>query len=172
MTTACRLRVPLALVALVAVLIGSGAATATEPRSVIRKTVIPAAAFIPAKSSYDYRTGLTDRWLESGLGHFLAPVNLPVPVAKIKRIVLYAYDEDPEDYICAWLVRPSPATRKAATMAEACTADDSADPQAVRTTAISPRWVNTTIQGPYLWVAITGPDVKFYGVSVTYQYDA
>jgi hypothetical protein len=91
----------------------------------------------------------------------------------IKKITLYALDNDAAN-ICATLYRPSPATGSEINTGQVCSSGTSTtDPQELVTTAISPRGVSTSVQGPYLWVNIGGgstTSLKLYGVKVTYSY--
>ena len=163
-----RLRVPLLVALLVAMLVGPGVVTAAEPRATGGKVMIPAAAFSPTNDNWDYYNNGYALNTVSGYGEFTAPLVFPVPVVKIKKIILYAYDND-AGQVCATVYRASPPTAIELWLGQACTTDSTANPQVVSTTAISPRQVNTAVTGPYLWVT-TNPGMQFYGVSVLYSY--
>jgi hypothetical protein len=84
------------------------------------------------------------------------------------RITLYAYDNGTGE-ACAYLYRAEPTEGGASFQGGACTTDDSADPQKVSTGTQFPRFANTGMQAPYLWVYLSG-NALLYGVAVTYTY--
>jgi hypothetical protein len=171
MTALRRLWVPLLVSLLVAgvLSVGGGAATAAEPRLTTASIMIPAAAFIPTYNSDYFSLGLYLA-VASGSGSFTAPLSFPVQVVNIKKITAYAYDDSSGASVCVSLYRARPMDASEDYAAQVCTADGTAVPQYAATTVISPRRVNTAFHAPYLWVVISGPDVKLYGVKVNYSY--
>jgi hypothetical protein len=174
MTRTNRLWIPVLVGSLVAVLLGptgGGAAAAVEPRVTTVSIMIPASAFIPTTANFDYDNNGYGLQVTSGSGGFIAPLSFPVPVVNIKRITLYAYDNDPLNQVCVKLyrARPTDADRDS-TGGSLCTSDAAIAPQAPYKTTISPRRVNTASQGAYLWVDLSSPTVTLYGVKVTYSY--
>ena len=150
--------------------VGGGGAVAAEPRITTASIMIPAAAFIPDLDDCDYDNGGYSLEVTSGTCGFIAPLSFPVPVVNIKKITLYAYDNDDSSQVCVKLYRARPAdASQDSTGGSLCTLDASA-PQAPYKTAINPRRVNTASQGAYLWVRLYSPTVALYGVKVTYSY--
>ena len=152
--------------------IGGGGAVAVEPRTVTASVMIPATAFIPNSDDVDYFiSGLVLR-TPTGNGNFTAPLSFPVPVVSIKRITLYAYDNDADGLVGVALGRARPADGALNEAANFHSIDSPANPQTIYTTAISPRQINTAFHGAHLWVFLAGPNGRFYGVKVTYTYEA
>ena len=168
-----RLWFPLLAGLLVAGVLGVGGvgAAALEPRTVTASIMVPAAAFNPNTDDWDYINQGFNIAMNDGSGNFTAPLSFPVGVVNIKRITLYAYDSGAEK-VCATLYRSRPPAGDEGLTGTVCTADSAADPQTAYTTAISPRQVNTAFHGPYLRVYLSSPSVYFYGVKITYSYDA
>ena len=107
-----RLWVPLLVAVLVAGVlgVGGGGAVAVEPRVTTRSIMIPAGAFIPTEDDNDYMSNGIALSVESGVGRFTAPILVPVPVVNIKKITLYAYDNDAADTLCVYMYRAAPGT--------------------------------------------------------------
>lgn len=162
-----RLWAPVLVGLLVAGLLGPAAGTAVEPRTVTASIMVPVAAFTPSGDNWDYDNYGDSLVMGTGPGAFAAPLSFPVPEVSIKRITLYA-----QRGICVHLFRARPAAGVAEHTGTACTADDTSATQTVYTTTISPRQVNTAFHSPYLWVYFSAPNVVFYGVKVTYTYEA
>jgi hypothetical protein len=172
MARTSRLWIPVLVGLLVAGMLGidGGGAVAAEPRSTTASIMIPAAAFIPTMDDWDYGNNGFGLQVTSASGIFVAPLSFPVPVVNIKKITLYAYDNDPSSLLCVTLYRARPADAdRDLTGGSVCTSDASA-PQYASTTAISPRRVTTAFQGAYLWVTLYSPTVTLYGVKVNYSY--
>jgi hypothetical protein len=150
---------------------GGGTAAAVGPRVTTASIVVPAAAFVPSNKEWSYSNNGNFLRVNSGglgYGHFLAPLQLPVPVANITRITLYAYDNHPAQVgVSLYRVRPAVAIEKA--LGAVGTTDSTADPQAPYA-AISGGLVSAATQGAYLHLGITGTGVLFYGVKITYTY--
>jgi hypothetical protein len=167
--TTRRLWVPLLVAALVAALVGPAAVTAAEPRITTQSIMIPASAFIPTTDDWDFGNSGYGLYVASGTGNFVAPLSFPVPVVNIKKITLYAFDNDASSSVCLSLYRAMPAVASEDYAGQVCTTEASA-PQYASTTVISPRRVNTAVQAAYLWVEISGPGLWLYGVKVTFSY--
>jgi len=167
-----RVWIPVLVGLLAAVLVGSTAVTATEPRVTTTSVMIPAGAFIPTTDDWDYFHPGSSVALNDGHGNFTAPVWFPVPVVNIKRITVYAYDNEAAARVCVILLRARPAAGVEDSVGEVCTVDSASDPAALYTTALDSRQVNTALQGPYLWASFDGPGVELYGVKITYSYEA
>ena len=161
---------PTLAAALVAVLLGTeqAATSAVEPRLTTESIMIPAGAFIPTENSdyFNYGEYLA---VASGSSAFTTPLSFPVAIVNIKRITLYAYDNTATASACVWLYRSRPVDGTEDDAGQVCTTDNALR-QAVYTTTIDPRRANTALQGPYLWVTVSGPDVKLYGVKINYSY--
>jgi hypothetical protein len=173
MARTSRLWIPMLVGLLVAGLlgVGGGGAVAAETRVTTASIMIPAAAFIPAQDDYDYTNNGYGLQVTSGTGGFIAPLSFPVPVVNIKRITLYAYDNDPSNQVCVKLYRARPADAdRDNTGGSLCTSDVYTAPQVLYQTAFNPRRVTTASQSAYLWVGLYGPTVALYGVKVTYSY--
>jgi hypothetical protein len=172
MTRMNRLWIPVLVGSLVAALLGptgGSAATAAEPRLTTASIMIPAAAFIPTYNS-DYFSMGSYLSVASGSGSFTVPLSFPVPVVNIKKITLYAYDSTGTADVCVSLYRARPMDASEDYAAEVCTADNDLNPQVIYTTNILIRRMNTAFHAPYLWLVISGPGVKLYGVKINYSY--
>ena len=148
-----------------------GQAGAVEPRETTASIMIPAAAFIPSTGEWSY--GNNGNWLSVnsgglGYGHFTAAVSFPVPVVTIKRITLYAYDNNPAQ-VCVGPYRARPAIASESALGTVCTTDSTADPQAPYR-VISGGLISTATQSLYLHLSISGHGVLFYGAKITYSY--
>jgi hypothetical protein len=168
MTRTSKLWVPVLVGCLVTVLLGPAGVTAAEPRVTTASIMIPAAAFIPTYGS-DYFSLGSYLSMASGSGSFTASLSFPVPVVNIKKITAYAYDNSGVASVCVSLYRARPMEASEDYAGEVCTVDASA-PQYASTTTIFTSRVNTAFHAPYLWVVISGPDVKLYGVRINYSY--
>lgn len=166
MSTTRRVCLPLLVALLVALLAGPGLVSAAEPRLTDSSLMIPAAAFIPGTDDEDYH--IFGEYLQSyGTGDFYVPLSFPAAEVSIKRITLYVYDPG-EGVACVWLNRSNPATQADTYLGGLCSTD-SPDPHAEFTTDISPRRVNTTLQGAYLYVTVP-PGIDLFGVRVNFSY--
>lgn len=171
-----RLWVPVLVALLVALLLGVPGATgqegvAADSRVTVRNLMIPAAAFIPTTNTGQWHNN--GYFVESagGIAVFTAPVTFPVQTVSIKKITLYALDND---YLWdAWvsLCRAFPPGSSEVEMGSVSTSGNSAtDPWVFSTTAISPRQVNTGSYGAYLWIGLDGPGLRIYGIQIQYSY--
>jgi hypothetical protein len=169
-----RLWVPVLVGLLVAVFLGPAGVTAVEPRTVTASIMIPAAAFTPTVDEADYLNGLSYLGVNNSGYYYFAPLSFAAPEVNVRRITLYAYDNDslPSHEVCVWLYRTNPTTAAAAFQGSACTSDGTLDPQVVYTTDIGPRTVNTAVHGSFLRIGISAGAERLYGVKVTYSYDA
>jgi hypothetical protein len=161
-----RRSIPIVLAALVAVLVGPSMATAAT--EVTERVMIPASAFIPTSDDLDYTSNGFNLFMSSGSGTFTAPLSFPAQKVRMKRIALYASDNGPGN-VCATLYRAEPSDGNETIQANVCSTDSASDPQSPSTGTSFPRFANTGMQSPYLWVGISG-DAFLYGVAVTYTY--
>jgi hypothetical protein len=161
-----RLSIPVVLAALVAVLVGPSMATAAT--EITERVMIPASAFIPASDNYDYDNSGHTLQMNTGSGYFTAPLTLPAQKVRMKRIALYAYDNGAGN-VCAHLYRAEPTVANETHQAGVCTSDNTDSPQKVDAGTSFPRFVNTGMQGPYLWVSVSDLAL-LHGVTVTYSY--
>ena len=167
-----KLWVPVLVGLLAAVLVGPKGVTAVEPRVTTSSIMIPAGAFVPTTDDWDYFHPGSSLALHGGYGNFTAPVWFPVQVVNIKRITVYAYDDDVAASVCVILLRARPAQGVEDSVGNVCTVDGGSNPAALYTTVIESRRVNTALQAPYLWASFDGPGVELYGVKITYSYEA
>jgi hypothetical protein len=171
-----RLSLLLLLGLLVAALVGPGMAAGAEPRTtVVESIMIHNTAFRPFSDVDGYRNG---QWLElesdgGGGGRFAASIPLPATVVSFRRITLYAYDNSESADVSMSLYRQNPALGSPFVELGALTTVGATetDPQAVYTTAISPRKVDTSRFTLFLWLRVPDPGFKVYGVKVTYSYE-
>ena len=174
MTRTNRLWIPVLAGLLVAVLLGPGAVAGAEPwATVTQAMMITASAAIPASDDLDYNdmSGVVMQ-VGAGGGVFTIPLSFPEPVVTIKRITAYLYDNAPSTNVGVSLRRIYPPDGFATVLGEVETSGSSpAQPQAVTTTEISPRRVNTERYGLALRIDM-GPGTFFYGVKILYSYDA
>jgi hypothetical protein len=170
-----RIWIPVLVGLLVAVLLGpaGGAVAAAEPRVTVASIMVPAAAFTPTVDEADYLNAVNYLGVNNSGHYFFAPLSFASPEVSVRRITLYAYDNDADasHEVCVWLYRSNPATAGAVFQGSVCTSDDAADPQAVFTTAIAPKTVNTAVHGSYLRIGINPGAERLYGVKVTYTYE-
>ena len=159
------------LVLLSGMLVGSaGESGAAQPRLTVSSIMIPAAAFVPTRNTFDYQNLGVALSMISGDGYFTFPVSFPAAVVDIRRITLYAYDNDAGQVVSAALYRDYPPGAEVALLGSVSTSGAStAAPTVVATTAISPRRISTAAHGAYLWVYLSGPAVTLYGVKVAYE---
>ncbi len=172
MVASTRLWAPLVVGLLVAGALGIGGsgAAAVEPRVTAGSIMIPASAFIPATGGLDYYNLGSDLHVH-GAGEFYAPLWFPAPVVDIKKVTIYAYDNQAAAQVCVTLWRTRPAGPNFLDNAgQVCTGDSTALPQVRYLTAIAPRRVNTAQQGSYLEVDFSGSEVFLGGVRVSYSY--
>lgn len=143
---------------------------APAARTTIHRLVIPAAAFIPAFPGPDYVNSGYEFSAQSGMSGFVAPVQFPYPAVTIKSITLHAYDNGSQDFILH-LGRSRPSTGAGTAIAVVkSTGQSTTDPRAFTTAAVSPRIVNSAVNGAYLALfPPPGTAYKFYGVTIRYE---
>jgi hypothetical protein len=81
-------------------------------------------------------------------------------------VELLAYDNDASGAVCVDLYRAEPGNAAETTMGWTCTSNSGMTPQS-QTFWPGVRRVNAG-QRAYLWVSIDNPNVRLYGVRVTY----
>jgi hypothetical protein len=173
--TTRRLWVPLLVGLLVAALIGPGMVAGAEPRVTVTKALmIPAAAAIPISTYMEYNNvGSQVRIEGSGEGGFTVPLSFPVSVVTIRRITVYAYDNDASHDVGVALRRTYPPDNTEVGLGWVTTSGAStADPQSVTSSAISNRTVSTANYGLFLWIQMAGGSTRLYGVKILYSYEA
>jgi hypothetical protein len=180
-----RLWVPLLALLLVAVIVGPGTVTATEPRVTTRTITIPAAAFQPSSDStgVHYNPGYK---LTTDISRtFVAPLSFEAPVVYVKRITLVAYDnlpysgtgffsdlqlQVPFGEICAFLMRSTPMSDSYEFMSSVCSDGTGTLVRAFTQRAFTVRRI-TGAYGPYLFLWFGGGDgLSFNAVKITYSY--
>jgi hypothetical protein len=96
-------------------------ATAAPRAAVVTKyLMIPAAAFTARHDSLDYLNNGYRVLLSNGSGSFFAPVYLP-PVARIRLIKLFSYDNNLDNNLCASLYEGHPKSGTYSQIKEVCT---------------------------------------------------
>lgn len=143
-----------------------------EPRVTNRTITIPAGAFSPNSDSQDFVNDGSQLWTTSGHGYFTAPLFFEAPVVTVKKITLYAYDNNSSSEVCVALFRTTPTTGSQQTIGGVCSSGASTtNPQVFTQTSLTHRRV-TGAYGPYLWVSLPGSysdGYRFYGVKITYS---
>jgi len=176
MTAVKRLWIPVLVALLVAVLVGAVGVTAAEPRATSRTVTIPAAAFTPqdddlAGVGYEnlgYQMTVVG---PAASGYFIAPLFFEAPEVKIKKMVLFAYDNGGGS-VCVELSRSTPASGNRQDMGEVCSTGAATGVRSFTEKTISPRNV-AGWHGPYLELYIPGVysnGYQFYAVRITYTY--
>ena len=117
-----------ALVALmVAVLVGpaGGVVTAVESRTTVRTITIPGAAFVPTNDDLGFQIDGYQVVVvgPSTNGEFTAQLTFEAPVVRIKKLVLYAYDNG-GDAVCVDLYRSTPGDGYRDEMGQVCSTGD------------------------------------------------
>ena len=172
-----RLGAPALAALLVAALLGAAPGKPVAAAAEVGLTasiMVPAPAFVPQEDFTGYRVDYSGSFLqisEGGLQFFEASVLLPAAVVKVKKVTLYAYDNDGTYDVCVGLHRVSPALAEdSVSMGGTCTSGGAdVRPQVVSTTTLGPRQVSTA--SPGLVVVVTlGGGTRLYGVKVTYGY--
>jgi hypothetical protein len=174
-----RLWAPLLAVLLVAVIVGPGTVTATEPRVTTRTITIPPAAFQPS---------LGDRWLNQGYTldtHpaetlspagpaqvFQAALSFEEPAVTIRKITLIAYDSNEPGFIGLRLWRVNPLADDQDLMGEVVSTGTGTLVRSFTLTDLPIRRI-TGAHGPYLelWIAdYSETGLSFKGARITYSY--
>ena len=168
MATTRRLWVPVLVGLLVAVLFGPAGVTAVEPRTMTASIMIPAAAFVPDSNTIAHWNGGTYLTV-SDQGYFVAPVIFPVREVSVRRITTYAVFNGLGS-VRVVLFRSSIAAFTVTGMGTVLNMNTDGS-QAVYTTEISPRKVNTALQAAVLGLEVNGPGASFRGVKITYTYE-
>jgi hypothetical protein len=173
MTAVKRLWVPVLVALLVAVLVSPAGVTAAEPRTTVRTVTIPAAAFTPVDDDVGYEnlgyqmTVVGPSVAES----FIAPLYFEAPVVRIKKIVLFAYDNGGGN-VCVYLSRSTPNDGYRQDLGEVCSTGASTGVRTFAQQTFSSRRI-TSYHGPYLELYIPGvysSGYQFYAVRIVYSY--
>lgn len=159
-----------ALVAVAGGLIGATQMRPADAAGEPHRITVPAGAFAPTSSQYEYRN--YGYWLQAlgGAVEFVAPVFFPVDVdhVQITKLTLRAYDNGPGQ-VCVSLRRAQHAGE--AHMAQTCSSGaDTQDPRVFATTSISPSGASGG-QAPYLRLEIGAQALtyKFYSVIIEWM---
>ena len=176
MTRSRRLWVPLLVGLLVAALLGPTAGRAAptlEPRIVIAALMIPAAAFGIGDGTVD-NAGFAMKPDGPSAAGAIAALSFPVSEVNIRRITLYAYDNNAGGSVTVSLMRSDPKEDPVAPITQGWVGTSGAStmqPQVATTTDISPRRVNTAIHASFLEVSMA-PGTHLYGVKINYSYES
>jgi hypothetical protein len=155
---------------LVALLVGP--ATAVEPRATTYSITLAPGAFYPTNDDLSYDNAGFELAVKhpSASGSFMAPILLPERDVKIRKIVLYAYDNGSAD-VCLSLYRVTPADAGDDMMARACSSGTGAGIQPFSGTATIRPLLSR--HGAYLYLYLPGlysSGYGFYGAKVFYSY--
>jgi hypothetical protein len=182
-----RLWVPLLAVLLVAVIVGPGTVTATEPRVTTRTVTIPAAAFQPSYGQIPYYSNWGHKLTTGNAELFVAPLSFEAPVVYVKRITLVAYDNLPDDIstsiyfpginqafhhgtTCAFVERATPMSDSFEFMGGVCSDGMGTLVREFTQRTFDVRRI-TGAYGPYLLLWVGGSfDISFNAVKITYTY--
>lgn len=175
MTRLTRLRDLLLLILPLALLIGPvtppEAIATGGPRTTTGTLLVGPSALLSASDDTDYSNA--GSWLMtdgSQWAYFVAPLDLPVPEATVRRITLFAQDDSASARVCAHLYRALPRRAAHVEQAMVCSNDSAASPQVVSTTQTTPRKIETGRHAPCLLVGVSGATARFFGVLVTYRH--
>jgi hypothetical protein len=169
-----RLWVPLLAGLLIGGLLWStndGATAAVEPRSINRSKTISANAFTPITDDLSYENIGYQMVVEgpSTYGEFWAPIFFEAPEVRIRKIVLYAYDNGGQS-VCVTLHRTVPKYGNEDDMATVCSTGASNGIRGFVEKTIDPKWAKEA-HSPYLELYL--PDIysqgyAFYGLQIYY----
>lgn len=155
------------LVAVAGGLVGAAQVRQADAAGEPHRITVPAGAFAPTSSQYEYRN--YGYWLQAlgGGVEFVAPVFFPVDVdhVRITNLIMRAYDNGPGQ-VCVSLRRAQHAGL--AYMAQTCSSGAATqDPRVFATTSISPSGASGG-QALYLWLDIGSGALtyKFYSVII------
>ena len=155
---------------LVALLVGP--ATAVEPKATTYSITLAPGAFYPTNDDLSYDNAGFELAVKnpSGSGSFMAPLFLEERDVKIRKIVLYAYDNGGGE-VCLSLYRTTPADAGDDMMAQACSTGAS---NGIRNFSGSATIRSLTGRyGVYLYLYLPGlytSGYGFYGAKVFYSY--
>lgn len=173
---------------LAGVLLGGGAVVlmldrvpaeaAPQPRTVVTRTItVPAAAFHPVTDNFDFTSYGDVLFSNAGPARFVAPLYFEAAEVTVRRLTLYAYDNDMGGDVCVSLYRTLPTIGSDTEMGFICSDAAFLDSVRVFEQQSLPFRRVTGAHGPYLYLNLPGPlsgviGYKFYDVKVTYTYEA
>jgi len=174
-----RLWVPLAAAlvgALTAVtlagLLGARQTALAEPRALVSRTImVPAGAFNPADDGIQFvNTGdaLTVNYPGSGMFH--APLFFEAKSVTIKKLTLYAWDNEDGHGTCVLLYRTSP-TAGSEIMGQVCSTGAAQGTREFTESDLAIRTINGGY-APFLRLHVGTGSLHFYMVKITYSYTA
>jgi len=173
MTALRRLWAPVLVALLVAVLVGpaGGAVMAVESRTTVRTITIPGGAFIPTNDDAGYQNdGYQVVVVGPAVdGEFTAQLFFEAPVVRIKKMVLYAYDNG-GDAVCVGMYRTTPGVGWEEEMGTVCSTGDTNGVRSFTQRTFNTQRV-TGHYGPYLYLWLPGTysnGYSFYAVRITY----
>lgn len=153
------------------------AQTATETRTMVNRTItVPAAAFAPATDNFDYSNYGYRLASNAGVARFTAPLYFEASEVIVRRLTLYAYDNNMAGEVCVTLYRTIPTIRSETSMGAVCSnAAFLEDPRVFVQQTLDPRRIPVGY-GPYLYLDLPGPlsgvtGYQFYAVKITYSYE-
>lgn len=160
---------------LLAILVGSSSDSAEATgRAVITRTVtIPGGAFVPTDDDTGYQND-GDQMVVVGpstSGEFIAPLSFEAQEVKIKKMVLYAYDNGAGS-ACASIYRTTPATGGDQEMGQVCSTGGTNGVRAFSQTSFDIRWMKA-LYGPYVHLHLPGTygnGYSFHALRITYTY--
>jgi len=168
-----RLWIPALVGLLVAALVGPVGAEekAGEPRAISRTMTVPGAAFVPSNDDLGYQIDGYQVVVvgPSSNGTFYAPLTFDAPEVKIRKLVLYAYDNG-GGAVCVELSRSTPTDGNRQDMGNVCSTGDTTGVRRFIQTSLDIRWVKEK-HGPYLELYIPGTyssGYSFYGLQIFY----
>jgi hypothetical protein len=138
------------------------APSATDP-----SLSVPSVAFAPYYDGMDYSTQPLK--VNSGLGHFRAPVYLPQG-AVVTKLVVFGYDNLAGELYSVTLAKHVFTTNSEVVMAETVSADNPTNPQKNVDTTITDATITNNQATYFLTVYITEPGLEVQGVKIVYSY--
>lgn len=165
----------LAVALLMAVVIGpSGDSVgAAEGVTITRTITIPGGAFVPTNDDLGYQND-GDQMVVVGPsvnGEFIAPLFFEAQEVRIKKMVLFAYDNGPGS-VCASIYRTTPANGSDQEMGQVCSTGDTNGVRTFPTSSFSIRWMKGGY-GPYVYLYLPGTysnGYSFYALRIIYTY--
>lgn len=165
----------LAVALLMAILVGSSSEPvgAVEPRATTRTITIPGGAFVPTNDDLGYQND-GDQMVVVGPsvnGEFIAPLFFDAQEVKIKKMILYAYDNG-SGSVCASIYRTLPGTGTDQQMGQVCSTGDTSGVRSFVQRTFSIRNIKGG-HGPYVYLYLPGTyssGYSFYALRIVYSY--